>query len=290
MKRWTIMALVGMCVALTGCGTFIRLGQNREKDMRYAATRCDAALLSAYWEPSGNGSWNPVSGMWFLSPITLVDMPLAVTVDTVLLPHDWHTYRRNVDAEGFWRATLTSTSALPSVAECVAHCTPYSRSIIDKTVYDDYAGKVTGDTLDLLVRMAGATNENTACISLSGIARHKNLHSSTWLSLYQIAQNGPPNYFLLVTLARSPAMPPEYYPILAKQGSYEVRKSLAVNPSTPPEVLQTLADDARECIRREKLKPSPSWWDVNNSQEIIDWMEKHHPKRGANQQVDGTRP
>lgn len=272
----------------TAYGTILRYGASLDRDPRFAATRIDHTLLKEYWHP-GNGSWSPVNGMRCLTPITVLDFPNALICDAVLLPWDWRQFNKNRADEEFWRAVLFGSRAPPPTSQCVDHCTPYTMNIINHEVYNDYQGHIPSTVIALLVELARDPNGVTRGISLEGLSGHKNLTSNTWMSIYDVARNRPPNFTPLATLARNSCMPLEMFPVLAKHPSYDVRRSVAINSATPAEVLQTLERDARTCIEREKAKASPSWWDINNSQRIIDSMQKYKRTSVANQPTEGTR-
>lgn len=249
-----IMVLLILYSLTSGCGTILRTGLERDTDLRYAATRADIALLKEYWSPSGNGSWNPVRGMWFMTPITVLDVPFAVVYDTILLPRDSKNFSKNSAAEVFWRNILDSPSALPTVAQSTPYCTPYASTIINHELHYDYSGRISAETIDLLTQLAIDRNLIKCGISLHGIAAHKNLRLDTWMSIYENSKNEAPNYDLLKILARNPATPPEMFAVLSKHSNYYVIEELAMNPSTPPEVLLALENDAKDCIEREKKR------------------------------------
>lgn len=233
---------------LPGCGTLIRSAERSDtKDNRFLALRIDLNLLYMYWSPSSDGSWNFVGKMWPLTPITLVDLPIAVVIDTLSLPVDWYQYAKGNNDVAFWKEVLPGNST-PSVQECMGHLSPRAAQYVNGTLYK---GTVSGSALDILAHVCCLQPSGPFSYNMpDGVAAHKNLSPETWVFIYNYAASKT-GYcrFSWNALLCNPSMPPKYFTLLAADDSPRYWMGLATNPSAPPDTLRLLAQ--RACRRVE---------------------------------------
>ncbi|WP_417910287.1 YceK/YidQ family lipoprotein [Candidatus Electronema sp. PJ] len=105
MKRYWNIALLGMSITLTGCGTIISVGTHihssedirKEEDMRFTATRTDAYWMKRLVKDCFATTYNENYVACPAMPIPLVDLPFAIILDTVTLPYDWYRYKHRED-------------------------------------------------------------------------------------------------------------------------------------------------------------------------------------------------
>lgn len=228
-----LLPLLLLPLALSGCGTIMRstVGES-EKDRRYLAVRMDAFLLYEYCRPAESGSWDPFPKMWPLAPITIVDLPLAIVIDTLCLPIDWYHYAKLSSDEEFWRDVLAGES-VPSAKDCARH---FASSGARSVGLGD--PRVTGKGLDVLAHIA-CSEDYGVRFSLEALLQHKQLAPATWVFLYDYAIGKPRELpFTWDALFRSPAMPPEYFQIVADDDDPAHGLSLAGHPGAPPDTLR----------------------------------------------------
>ena len=91
MKKYTYIVLALFCILLTGCGTIARCSKGSDLPRIYGATRFDCYFLYGCWSPfRQKSSIIDVSEFYYLTPFAIIDIPLAMILDTALLP--WGVY------------------------------------------------------------------------------------------------------------------------------------------------------------------------------------------------------
>ena len=89
MKSQFVLLLMGCVCACTGCGTVATRAMRSEFSDKfpavYPATYCDVGLISAPCRSSFSGSAGKKAGACIVG---IIDLPISVAVDTLLLPYD----------------------------------------------------------------------------------------------------------------------------------------------------------------------------------------------------------
>jgi uncharacterized protein YceK len=93
-KLFSVMSLVGIALLLSGCSTVIMRAnpENRGQLNYYPATRYDAFTIGTgggmYSRGDCDNGVGPVVGWLMVVPLHIVDLPISLVTDTVMLPFD----------------------------------------------------------------------------------------------------------------------------------------------------------------------------------------------------------
>lgn len=84
--RWIRPALFGAAVLLGGCATLFTL----DEDGVYGGTKADAyfiagAVMAPFTRSYGMGEWDSL--FYIVGPLALMDLPLSIVADTVVVPY-----------------------------------------------------------------------------------------------------------------------------------------------------------------------------------------------------------
>lgn len=98
------IAMLLICVPVGCASVAVRTGAYSERTAIYPATAVDLTVIAfAVTEPFGswNDSYFPPDAqdglVYLFLPVSIVDLPIAMAVDTVLLPYDVHQSRRKTE-------------------------------------------------------------------------------------------------------------------------------------------------------------------------------------------------
>lgn len=93
MRRYWTIALLGISLTLTGCGTITRFTSPHNKERLYPATHADGDFIGRCLTPVRSENYAEC----LILPVIFVDMPLSIALDTVLFPYDWYRYSHRND-------------------------------------------------------------------------------------------------------------------------------------------------------------------------------------------------
>jgi uncharacterized protein YceK len=262
-KRIAQHCLVALLVMTTGCASIMKFETyskpvDSRMDRIYCATRGDLYLLFMYWAPSsgGNGQWGiSPEGCWFLTPITLVDLPLAMALDTVLLPVDIFLClkesadskageRRDREAIAFWREAI-ETGNLPR-SDASLYFTDQAQFYIKKELQD--GGRTIG--ADILAALVSLSTSNHVETMLADLSRYPHLPQAECRRLYQWQESRPLKYGDIPS----------------------VWHALATNPATPLDIVETLARNG-DPVSRTKAMQSGRLSPSTTRELLLEWAE-----------------
>jgi len=207
-----------------GCGSLGRIHGDWDdiaKDKRFGATRMDLCFLWGFWADSGGSSSiiNP-GALKLLTPVVLVDLPLAVVLDTVYFPFDVCDYIEANKAEQFWESVFETGNI--DLKEAQKYVTPLtSRQIREAIEADRKIGAIAPSIVPAVLDFVTASYRGDITVALS---RHEVLTKEHYHLLYSRSK---PNS--------------------------EVRRNLARNPGVPLNVLKLLAASQRDWLRIEAI-------------------------------------
>ena len=107
---WFLLACFVALFTGGGCGYQYKYGNYRDtKTPVYAATTFDIVFMYQEWLGADRNRYNAR----LLTPLALIDLPLAVVIDTVTLPYDGYIACRNQRAVSFWEKAF-KTGVIPA--------------------------------------------------------------------------------------------------------------------------------------------------------------------------------
>lgn len=102
-SKYISVGWTGLCLLLAGCGLPVKYSNySANPNPIYAATAMDIGFTYAVITDQGSTSILPARGFAALVPLALLELPVAIAVDTVTLPYDSYTYYRNKKPSWFW--------------------------------------------------------------------------------------------------------------------------------------------------------------------------------------------
>lgn len=227
-----------MCCLLTGCGTIFRPESKYVTDTRFASTRCDFDYLHRYFTPSGNGTWDPIAGCWLLTPVTVIDLPFALVIDTFCYPIDAKDYRKAMTDKMFWRQAFQTGSI--DAEEVPRHLTWNTQEQIRQMLVSNKE-KISTLVRDTIFEVAISNGFCQIAVELSCCTA---LSAGQCRTLFKWQQTQSSGYSSEVkhNLARNPATPPDIL-ISLSEISANLRAVIAENPKTPIDLLIKYSDD-----------------------------------------------
>lgn len=195
-----------------------------EKDMRFFATEMDIYLLKEYWTDTGtgrSGAWFSLGGVKIMTPVTLLDLPIALILDIVQYPSDAKKYRTINRAEEFWRNSFSN--GVFSAGDPSLHFIGHTYWLIDELIKRN-KGKVEDAIIDRVFELSMSNKVAGLLIALSDYPYISEMQCQ---ALYQWQKFRPPN------------------------DSYTlgIQRNLARNPNTPPDLLRLLASSQDDSTR-----------------------------------------
>lgn len=92
MRKLVLGAIACSVLSLSGCGTFVRMGFDKDDDRRFSATRTDVCVLKEAWGQKCESSAGYFEGWKLLTLPAVIDLPFALVLDGLLFPFDAYSY------------------------------------------------------------------------------------------------------------------------------------------------------------------------------------------------------
>lgn len=277
-----ISAALAITAALSGCGSVVRFTMETP-DRRYLATRTDATALRDCWPWSRDyGEWISCRDFWWFTPAFLIDLPLALVLDTVAYPFDAVSYPGNMESVAVWKEALATGTAKYSQEQYLSHFNTYTARLIAEDMSHGPEPRMTAALLDILRSVS--TGDKTTKYNdhiLWSVAGHPNISRRTFDAILPMARAKAKerDWVLLSCLARNPAMPSGYYREFETSSSYDVLKSFAKNEALPDDVLERLDERAATAIEEARKKSPADGWTMSEARYVRERVRSNREQR-----------
>ena len=125
MRIISLFIILSSLSLLCGCGSVERFNTDKEEFVVYRgvypATRIDLGLLGAAVNDDGT---SVVSGLPLLiSPFVILDLPFALIIDTIMLPHDGYKAYTYAPYINYWEEVAAQHDITRSMSEYLEYYT-----------------------------------------------------------------------------------------------------------------------------------------------------------------------